>query len=742
MELSKSTRKVETADVWRMLLDPNFQPGPRPTDVLEYISAQANGQNPLSGHRNSQFEGWLFKECKERTDVARGNVADQWRLAAKGTRDLGVTAQGLDSEQLAKRGLAQKLRRRHGTLCSRAGQEQKQLRFHAYTILRQDGRGGFLEDKATVLYHLLDSPSAEPSFSLEMANSMHMFNTCDAAAQLSELMFTEQPLISDPGGRLLGVAPDAVVSHQIWGSHAKGQSEPLATKATKVMKTTKGVKLSKRAGAAIAGVKRGVKTIAKKTVKKETKSKVARKVTSPLSARKLTGPLSIKPDGATKGNGVIHRSKTSAPPGLKPKSPKGAQSSVKDADTQMPLETVLEYLMDEKFCPGPRPMLFDPARDGCLFKEERMARCHRRLQADRWKHSGGAKGARDLPAGGPPQLRRRYGTILPFGYRKAAADDKPRFRYRQYNRLFTDPKTGEVREDVDCVLFHVIVEAVVPNMIPSLSSKHFKSSQTVPKGSAKATRRGTKKSVTGTATVKVEAASPCSNQGSAKSETRKNGQKKVFRLCDIKRKRAAIQKKTLANGVARTTAVAGKSNVSHTLNILGLEQGQMGHQLNATIPVHPYNFTPAQTFQSGISQPLLQTNPVANQQLNPAAVPSMHNVAAYGLNQISSVPIGINQNHPPGLVPLNATRSFLWPDQGHATTGCHRMNGADNGFGVKGLSILNNVNGNGPSTTLEPLADDEEKSFMATGHEGGLHNVPASIDFSGWCPMNFAFETK
>ena len=42
----------------------------------------------------------------------------------------------------------------------------------------------------------------------------------------------------------------------------------------------------------------------------------------------------------------------------------------------------------------------------------------------------------------PRQLRRRYGTILPYGYRKATADDKPRFRYRQYNRLFIDEATG------------------------------------------------------------------------------------------------------------------------------------------------------------------------------------------------------------------------------------------------------------------------------------------------------------
>ena len=31
---------------------------------------------------------------------------------------------------------------------------------------------------------------------------------------------------------------------------------------------------------------------------------------------------------------------------------------------------------------------------------------------------------------------------MPYGYRKATADDKPRFRYRQYNRLFIDEATG------------------------------------------------------------------------------------------------------------------------------------------------------------------------------------------------------------------------------------------------------------------------------------------------------------
>ena len=62
----RTARKLETTDVWRMLLDPNFQPGPRPSLIHEPLrrmeAAGAAGGAALAGQTaGSNFAGWLFK---------------------------------------------------------------------------------------------------------------------------------------------------------------------------------------------------------------------------------------------------------------------------------------------------------------------------------------------------------------------------------------------------------------------------------------------------------------------------------------------------------------------------------------------------------------------------------------------------------------------------------------------------------------------------------------------------------
>jgi hypothetical protein len=514
-------QKMDTTDAWRILLDPNFQPGPRPDHIHNYLRSQrAQRESDGALGKRRPFGGWLFKECKENAShrQKRGSACDLWRHSggAKGARDLVVNCPGAGAEQLVKRGLVQKLRRRYGTVCHRSSVDtpsgsDERLRFHAYTVLRQDGQGGFVEDKATVLYHVLEvnlaasGPSlGRPGPEMDMTGSMHMFDTGDAAAQLSELMFLgadQQKGIPNPNGFIHGnyVRPvEAKVGH---GG---------------IMMSKGGITFSGK-GPAKKIEKKTVKKIVKKEPKNGDKAAV-KKFAVKRPVKKLVGvvpPTNHQGVGDNETGVAMQAPRTSA---QKSEDTTGSRSE----ESLLPLEKVLAYLTDDNFGPGSRPMLYSAENDGVLFKEKRLARCHRRLQADRWKHSGGAKGARDLPAGGPPQLRRRYGTILPYGYRKAPTDDKPRYRYRQYNRLFTDAATGELKEDVDCVLFHVIIDTIVPSKVAPSKGK--------PKSSAKAKK-----------TLRRAGQGPTSAVEAVETAKKKPA---VFRLSDIKRKRDQVQQQS------------------------------------------------------------------------------------------------------------------------------------------------------------------------------------------------------
>jgi hypothetical protein len=118
---------------------------------------------------------------------------------------------------------------------------------------------------------------------------------------------------------------------------------------------------------------------------------------------------------------------------------------------------VVRMLTDTAFCPGPRPSIFDVRQARWLFKELAVGRKKRCVQDDRWRNSGGAKGSRTLPAGGPPQIRRRYGAIC-----KSRNPQTVGLRYHEYSLLNVDPTLGEPQENRDAILFHVI-----PPFLPS-----------------------------------------------------------------------------------------------------------------------------------------------------------------------------------------------------------------------------------------------------------------------------------
>ena len=148
----------------------------------------------------------------------------------------------------------------------------------------------------------------------------------------------------------------------------------------------------------------------------------------------------------------------------------GAAAAAASEGEILPTEEVIRRICDTSYEPGQRPGLLKPAQHGWLFKEPgRPARLRRGQHEDRWKHSGGTKGAKDLylqPTAGAlgldataqamcsrPVVRRRNGVIQPPGKQGFT------WRYHQYTLLTR--KTGENGEEeweedvASPILFHV-----------------------------------------------------------------------------------------------------------------------------------------------------------------------------------------------------------------------------------------------------------------------------------------------
>lgn len=135
----------------------------------------------------------------------------------------------------------------------------------------------------------------------------------------------------------------------------------------------------------------------------------------------------------------------------------------------LPVEEVIRRICDTSYEPGTRPALLKPAQHGWIFKEPaRPGRLRRGQHEDRWKHSGGTKGAKDLylpaPSGGlaldtsaqdlcdRPVVRRRNGVIQPPGRANSRC-----YRYNQYTllRKAEGEVSGWEEDPASPILFHV-----------------------------------------------------------------------------------------------------------------------------------------------------------------------------------------------------------------------------------------------------------------------------------------------
>lgn len=98
---------------------------------------------------------------------------------------------------------------------------------------------------------------------------------------------------------------------------------------------------------------------------------------------------------------------------------------------RLPVQLVHRMLTEARFQPGSRPSHFEAGCGRWVFKEQSADKRRRGTSQDRWKHSGGKKGARNLAvmADGEPLVRRRYGNVIHSGTKTAA------FRYHSYTLL-------------------------------------------------------------------------------------------------------------------------------------------------------------------------------------------------------------------------------------------------------------------------------------------------------------------
>jgi hypothetical protein len=155
----------------------------------------------------------------------------------------------------------------------------------------------------------------------------------------------------------------------------------------------------------------------------------------------------------------------------------------------LPHTLVIRLLRDPSFQPGARPIHFSgpcpgpdgtPSAGGWLFKEVTSERSTRRPSgADRWRNTGGAKGARNLHMDGPPQLRRRYGKVLPAEENQPLLDWERsvqpvdstkalRLSYHEYTLLGSPEGSSEVAEDKSAYLFHVVPTQGLAAAVPRL----------------------------------------------------------------------------------------------------------------------------------------------------------------------------------------------------------------------------------------------------------------------------------
>ena len=107
----------------------------------------------------------------------------------------------------------------------------------------------------------------------------------------------------------------------------------------------------------------------------------------------------------------------------------------------------------------------------CQISEELPDGKRRMKGSDRWKYTGGVKGARHLSLGrGPYAVRRRYGSIV------RNSEQAPAFRFQSY-RLINSETNEDVR-NCACV-WHVVPVCAVAHDSLIKSAKSSPGSQTV-----------------------------------------------------------------------------------------------------------------------------------------------------------------------------------------------------------------------------------------------------------------------
>jgi hypothetical protein len=328
-----------------LLMDPDFEPGPRPAFF-----------DPAENR-------WSFKErassrCKRSTDE------DRWRNSggAKGSRDLPAGDRPL-------------VRRRYGRL-SKADDKSDFYRYHEYSLLVESSEGGgtLTEMRNVTLFHVL-SPNDTVHLPAAAALGANMPTTEQLAAKINKL----EPAAAAAAAAFAAAAANAVAVVEGEGGAARQASDADSL--------------------------------------------------PPTSSSPSSSSLCSSSSGG-EWTGIYEN-------GLTP-------------------DVAVRMLCDSGFEPGCRPPIFDPAGStSWIFKEKAEMRKKRGGTDDRWRNSGGAKGARNLPAGGaPPIIRRRYGHIVQSGNEGSNLS----VRYHEYSllRVKADGAPGEMEEDRSTTLFHVL----------------------------------------------------------------------------------------------------------------------------------------------------------------------------------------------------------------------------------------------------------------------------------------------
>ena len=399
--------------VERLLRDEGFQPGGRPSHFRAPVPGSvAENPGPPASTEHAPPVGWLFKETGTDRNRRRHSEADRWRNSGgkAGARDLPAGAPVV--------------RRRYGKLTPAAtnapllawcapppppGEKRKA----AQRTTRPTAKEGFAYHE----YTLLDPSKQREDGALQDDVSRYLFHVVP---------------VRDVR------APCPPCSRR---GRAHRHRSPCRVPRPQAM-----------AEAPRLGLPQEVELSADET-------------------RSLSAILRVEKFEALPGtNSAGELGPRAQPPGAGLDGASAAAAAGAPTETEvLPVEEVIRRICDTSYEPGTRPALLKPAQHGWIFKEPaRPGRLRRGQHEDRWKHSGGTKGAKDLylpaPSGGlaldtsaqdlcdRPVVRRRNGVIQPPGRANSRC-----YRYNQYTllRKAEGEASGWEEDPASPILFHV-----------------------------------------------------------------------------------------------------------------------------------------------------------------------------------------------------------------------------------------------------------------------------------------------